>query len=315
LYLYISLSGDRFNTLSIEAHLAPHLLTLFSGEIMRKNKLYFLLLITVTTSILSCGPNFTTDSANTETLEIAQPQKRTPPVQIPDEIQVPETAPVQKKTPEPLMTTVAATEKKTTFTNADLEPLAWEKFKLQVPNAKLWTKMIYEIIEKKAPEIVTQNSADDVELFCPKYRSLNDKQRLNFWAQLVVAVAKFESSWRATSSTAEYKMNYKDSVTHQLIRSEGLLQLSYQDEKNYGLKCGFDWNADKKYKSEDQRKTILDPYKNLNCGIQILAYQLRRFRKIAVTDTRQLYWSVLFSGRSNKIKQISDITKSLSFCK
>ena len=197
----------------------------------------------------------------------------------------------------------------------DFEPLAWEKFNREVPKAALWTKMIYEIIEKQAPDILSQNAADDVEIFCPKYRTLNDHQRENFWAQLFVSIAKFESGWHATSSVVETKMNSRDSVTGLHVASEGLLQLSYQDEKNYGLKCGFNWTADKKYKQRDERKTILDPYKNLNCGIQIFANQLRRFRRIVVPDSRQLYWAVIYNGRYNKIKEISEITKSLSFCK
>ncbi len=273
----------------------------------------FLLPIMILTS---CYKSNSTDFENTKESENTQPlQKNAPTMQAPEEQKAAPTTVSEK----PMTSTdvVHEPDSKPARTNTarQFEPLAWENFKREVPQAALWSKMIYEIIENKTPEILSQNSADDVEIFCPKYRTLNDHQRENFWAQLFVGIARFESSWHATSSTVERQMNSKDSVTGLHVASEGLLQLSYQDEKNYGLKCGFDWNKDKKYKQKDERKTILDPYKNLNCGIQIFAYQLRRFRKIVVDDHRQLYWAVIYNGRANKIKEISDITKSLSFCK
>ncbi len=302
--------------------------------------LFFFLILT------SCYKSNSTDFENQKESEKTQPLQKPAPTQKAPDISTP-TAPAQQpETATP--TTVKPTAVPTAATPATplpvtppkptpskpvqpaiikpeptntspvkigFEPLAWEKFKRDVPNSGLWTKMIYEIIEKKTPDILSQNSADDVEVFCPKYRTLTDQQRENFWAQLFVGIAKFESGWHATSSVVETKMNSKDSVTGLHVASEGLLQLSYQDEKNYGLKCGFNWNIDKKYKQHDERKTILDPYKNLNCGIQIFANQLRRFRRIVVPDSRQLYWAVIYNGRYSKIKEISEITKSLSFCK
>jgi hypothetical protein len=66
--------------------------------------------------------------------------------------------------------------------------------------------------------------------------------------------------------------------------SEGLLQLSYSDVQTYRKMCKFDYEADKKmhvedinskpsrshsWKSKFPDKTILDPYKNLGCGLVI----------------------------------------------
>ncbi len=195
------------------------------------------------------------------------------------------------------------------------EPLAWESSLATRSKHSQWSKMIYQIIQTKAPEMLGQNVADDVEIFCPKYRTLNDSQRLNFWGQMIVGIAKFESSWNPLSSSIESRMTGTDSVTGKHIASEGLLQISYQDERNYPFKCGFNWSKDKKLSQKDPQKTILDPYLNLNCGIQIFSYQLKRFNRIVVKESRQLYWAVLYNGRVNKIKEIAQITKSLSFCK
>ena len=233
----------------------------------------------------------------------------------------PEPAPVTAEpTAETTETSLPVTEtsKPTATTSAAVtayEPLAWELDPKTRSKHSQWSKMIYQIIQTKAPEMLGQNVADDVEIFCPKYRTLKDAQRLNFWGQLIVGIAKFESSWNPTSSSTEYLMSGTDSVTKKRIVSEGLLQISYQDEKNYRIDCGFDWEKDKKLSKHDPKKTILDPYLNLNCGIQIFAQQLKRIRRIVAKEHRGLYWAVLYNGRSNKIKDVAKITNTLTFCK
>jgi hypothetical protein len=62
-----------------------------------------------------------------------------------------------------------------------------------------------------------------------------------------------------------------DPVTGKQVASEGLLQLSYQDVPNYGsvLKyplCKIQWSKDKSLSVTDPKKTILDPYINLECA-------------------------------------------------
>lgn len=186
--------------------------------------------------------------------------------------------------------------------------LAWDKHNKHTPS---WTKTIYETIKNETPEMLGQNIADDIETFCPKYRSLNENQRLNFWGQFIVALAKFESSWDPTTSVVETMMKGNDPVTKKHIASEGLLQLSYQDEKNYRIDCGFDYEQDKHLKYNDPRKTILDPHLNLRCGIRILATQLKNRRSIVLKEN--VYWAPLREG-SKRIPQIAAITKKLIFC-
>lgn len=239
------------------------------------------------------------------TIPIAEPKKALAPKGKLPVIQ-PQAAPV---------TAPAVNNGKPNGKTTDFEPLAWENNERLKMTTSKWTKMIYQIIEKETPELLGENIADDVEIFCPKYRTLRDSQRMNFWGQLIVGIAKYESGWNPITSSVEVNMTGTDSVTGKHIASEGLLQLSYQDDQNYPIKCGFDWNKDKNLTQKDPRKTIFDPYLNLNCGIQIFANQLKRFQLIVVKDTRQLYWSVIFEGQSNKIKEIAAMTNSLSFCK
>jgi hypothetical protein len=83
-------------------------------------------------------------------------------------------------------------------------PLAWET---SVAGSAAWSKAIYTYIKTSQPQMLGQNVADDVETFCPKYRSLSDNQRLNFWGQLFAGIAKYESGWKPTSRMVETTMD------------------------------------------------------------------------------------------------------------
>lgn len=189
-------------------------------------------------------------------------------------------------------------------------PLAWES---KVSKSSSWSNYIFNYIQKEQPQMLSTNIASDVTLFCPQYTNLSDGQRLNFWGQFFAAVAKFESGWSPTSRMVETTMG-TDPVTGRQVASEGLLQLSYQDDISYGGICGFNWNADSQLSDSDPRKTIFDPYLNLRCGIRIMARQLKS--KGSLTLSSGVYWAVLkINGRYSKINEIATITQSLSFCK
>lgn len=186
-------------------------------------------------------------------------------------------------------------------------PLLWETAR---KDAKPWTTVAYEVIENEnATDFMP--GASDVTDFCPKYLTLTNHQRANFWGLLVSAVVKYESGFDPTSRMAEPSLGI-DSVTKQTVESEGLLQLSYGDANNYSF-CDFDWSIDKKLAATDPKKTILDPKKNLVCGIKILANQLRKQNKIAVTTG--VYWSTLVpGGKYGQVTNIKSITKKMTGC-
>lgn len=147
---------------------------------------------------------------------------------------------------------------------------------------------------------------------------LGSQDRVNFWVELLAAMTKFESSFNPTTRYVESTMGI-DPITGKQIVSEGLLQLSYQDEKNWknvlptGV-CDFDFEGDKKYAANDIRRSILDPKNNLTCGIGILNRQIQRYDKIAVSTGA--YWSVIKTSSSyNHLKEIKAITNALAFCK
>ena len=80
------------------------------------------------------------------------------------------------------------------------EPLAWEA---KAAGSAAWSQTVYSVIKTEEPQMLGQNVADDIETYCPRYRSLNDNQRLNFWGQLFAGVAKYESGWKPSSRMVE----------------------------------------------------------------------------------------------------------------
>jgi hypothetical protein len=83
-----------------------------------------------------------------------------------------------------------------------------------------------------------------------------------------------------------------DEVTHQHVRCEGLLQLTYADARRYG--CNFDWDADRDLKQGDPARTILQPENNLGCGVKILTHQI--IDNHEPLFTRLSYWATLQPG-------------------
>ena len=157
------------------------------------------------------------------------------------------------------------------------------------------------------------------------HNKLNEAQRMTVWGQLVAAISYRESGWRPTTTFIEPDHKI-DGVTKKFVRSEGLMQLSYQDAANYKeLNCGFDWKKDKNLDAKSPEKTILAPYRNLRCGILILAHKVKINQQISTAGT---YWSVLRppfnpnyklddprrGNKNSKVAWLAAQTKALSFC-
>lgn len=184
-------------------------------------------------------------------------------------------------------------------------PLSWES---QSDTNKAWSDYTFQIIEGLFADF---DKCQDIKRFRPEYDSLSKIQKINVWGELISAMAKYESAWNPTSWMFENQGI--DVVTKQQVRSEGLLQLSYQDKISYkNLPCRFDWNADKGFPVKDIRKTIMNPQINLEFGINVLANQIRRTGKVILTNG--VYWAVLKeNGQYQKIEQIMTMVQNLKF--
>lgn len=176
------------------------------------------------------------------------------------------------------------------------------------PERKHWSEFLINLVANK--HFSEFNSATDNKDFCPKFASLSDKQKVHLWAEMLVWVMYYESSWKPTSWMKE-ELGI-DAVTNVQVKSEGLLQLSYGDAL-WAKHCRFDWQKDKLLKQDDPKKTIFDPYINMECGIGILANQI--LKKGSITLSSNPYWSVLkIKGKYGKVPQIQAKTKALPFC-
>jgi len=171
-------------------------------------------------------------------------------------------------------------------------PLADKKDELGVPSwDPVWNKVIEGALP---PEILSSQVAKAVKPFCPRFTAISEEDRRGFWVYFFQALAAAEAGLVPTSNArhTEPEVAVKDTVTKKMVRSEGLLQLTYMDADRYG--CDFNWDKDKELPEKDSRKTILLAQNNLICGIKILRSQL--IDKLQKLATRASYWETLRAG-------------------
>ncbi len=172
-------------------------------------------------------------------------------------------------------------------------PIAEQKAALG--DEETWQPEWDATIERALPDdLLEPKMASNVKPFCPRYSSMKDVDKRQFWAYFFQALAGAEAGLKATSNVqhTEPEVAVVDGVTHRMVRSQGLLQLTYEDARRYA--CDFDWNADKHLAEHDPDKTILQPENNLLCGVNILVNQLVVQKRPLLTKSS--YWSTLRPG-------------------
>jgi hypothetical protein len=158
-----------------------------------------------------------------------------------------------------------------------------------------WDKNWDIFIERSLPQsMLTPRVPRDVRRYCPAFYTMSEADKRAWWAYLFQAMAAAEAGLNATTNVrhTEPEVAIPDHVTGRIVHQEGLLQLTYEDSKRYG--CAFDWQADKSLPPHDPNKTILNPERNLACGIRILSHQIIDQHKPIFSPTS--YWSTLQPG-------------------
>lgn len=171
-------------------------------------------------------------------------------------------------------------------------PIAETKEELGKP---AWDPVWDVIVEKELPpEFLSSRVARAVRPFCPRFNALSDADKRTYWAYFFQALAGAEAGLVPTTDVrhTEPEVAVEDTVTKRMVRSEGLLQLTYMDAERYG--CDFDWQKDKELPEKDSAKTILLPENNLKCGVKILEKQLIERRKPLISSSS--YWVTLRPG-------------------
>lgn len=145
--------------------------------------------------------------------------------------------------------------------------LSWDNGRRQA-----WSAQLIASIR----ESISQLEEGNPDSFVSGYSSLSTELRIKFWAELLIAVAKFESDWNPHDI-------YHESFG---VDSVGLLQLSYEDQANYKIE-----HLDRAAKS------LQDPLVNLRCGVKIFATLVSKHKIIASgTKGAAAYWSTLRPG-------------------
>ena len=155
-----------------------------------------------------------------------------------------------------------------------------------------WNPQWDQIIEKALPpEMLSAQVPQGVRRFCPRFYAMGETDKRTFWAYFFQALAGAEAGLNPNTSVRHTKPEVAkpDDVRGMAMRSQGLLQLAYADQKRYG--CNFNWQMDRALKANDPAKTILQPKNNLECGVKILFNQIIVQHKPLLT--RSGYWSTL----------------------
>jgi hypothetical protein len=189
-------------------------------------------------------------------------------------------------------TVVAAAPQQPEVKPAPATPIDAKKVEL---GGTLWDPQWDVIVEKALPpEMLSSQVPRDVRRFCPRFYQMSEVDKRAFWAYFFQALAGAEAGLNPKTDVrhTEPEIAVRDGVTGRMVRSEGLLQLTYEDQKRYG--CDFDWEKDKTLKPTDPAKTILQPRNNLECGVNILKRQIIDNHKPIFSSTG--YWSTLQPG-------------------
>jgi hypothetical protein len=155
-----------------------------------------------------------------------------------------------------------------------------------------WNPQWDQIIEKALPpEMLSSHAPQGVRHFCPRFFGMGETDKRAFWAYFFQALAGAEAGLNPNTSVPPSKgaLAKPEKTSEGSMRREGLLQLSYADQKRYG--CDFNWQLDRALRHDDPAKTILQPKNNLECGVKILVNQTIRKHKPLLS--RSGYWSTL----------------------
>lgn len=201
-----------------------------------------------------------------------------------------------------------------------------------------WNIFIADALDGPANFLLSSEATiSDIGEVCPGYKSIDSSQKKIFWALFVASIAERESGKNPQSCYRESKFlgsgsnnpyftkiwdSAKSKPTNTLsawltrcheprrspdVYSEGLLQLSYGDEK---------WNPGCEISLA--KNNIRDPRVNLQCGMIIMAGSVKKNHRVFL-ERGKAYWAVLFPGSSSKggvIEHFKKYSSSfLSFCR
>lgn len=155
------------------------------------------------------------------------------------------------------------------------------------PEAAEWTRRSLAAIATHDGVLAARVPAD-IQVWCPGYDANSIEDRRAFWAGLLSAVAKYESSWNPAASGGGG-------------RYIGVMQISPKSAKNYGCEV-------------TSAKALKNGAANLECAVEILAYQVARDGVVAGKGNRGIGRDWMPLRKSDKRGAMAAWTSGQSYC-
>lgn len=155
------------------------------------------------------------------------------------------------------------------------------------PEAAEWTARSLAAVQSH-DDVLAGAVPADIEGWCPGYKGNGLAERRSFWVGLLSAVAKYESSWNPAASGGGG-------------RYIGVMQISPKSAANHGC-------------SARSAKALKDGGANLECAVEMLAYQVGRDGVVAGKGNRGIGRDWMPLRKSAKRGEIAKWTRAQSYC-
>jgi hypothetical protein len=162
-------------------------------------------------------------------------------------------------------------------------PMQWDHH----PEGPEWTESTLVALSTKDQELSERVPAD-IQTWCPGYQTASVEERRAFWAGLLSAVAKYESTWNENASGGGG-------------RWIGLMQIDPRSAANYGC-------------SATSVGALKDGEANLECAVEIMSTQIAKDGLVAGGGNRGIGrdWAPLRS--SEKRSAMAAWTSQQPYC-
>ena len=163
-------------------------------------------------------------------------------------------------------------------------PMQWDHH----PEGAEWTESTLVAVSTKDP-VLSEKVPADIQTWCPGYTDASVDERRAFWAGLLSAVAKYESTWNPAASGGGG-------------RWIGLMQISPRSAANYGCDA-------------TSVVALKDGEANLECAVEIMSTQVAKDGMVAGDGDRGIGrdWAPLRSNE--KRSAMSAWTSAQPYCK
>lgn len=164
-----------------------------------------------------------------------------------------------------------------------------------------WTKMMSNAMDKYGQNLIHQRTLSDAATFCPRFATLSDNDKKEFWIHLFNGIGRYESNFKLGAPVYDEAQGIN--VFHGPVNarndSMGLFQLSYGSAA-YGKGCQMDWARDSRKDISDPTLTIYDPKIQMECAVTIMNRWVPRDGGVGLLADRggARFWSTLRSSNS-----------------